>query len=117
MLNASKYDVTVCHLHELRETARSAPYDMRLLIFILHPPALEKDGLVTALRIRMATVETRAGVHAELKVEGERRLPIGIEQELYRIAQEALNNIMKHAQAQYVVILLRFTTQSVCMQI
>ncbi len=106
-LTAGKQDVTVNHLQELRDTARSAMYDMRLLIFELHPPALEQDGLVTALRVRLAAVEARAGVHAELEVEGERRLPIEIEQELYRIAQEALNNVMKHAQAQHVKIRLR----------
>jgi signal transduction histidine kinase len=116
-LAAGKQDVTVNHLQELRDTARSTMYDMRLLIFELHPPALEQDGLVTALRIRLATVEARAGVHAELKVEGERRLSIGIEQELYRIAQEALNNIMKHAQAQHVTIRLRFTDGTVWMQV
>lgn len=116
-LESGKQDVTVSHLHELRETARSAMYDMRLLIFELHPPALEQEGLVTALRIRLAAVEARAGVHAELEVEGERRLPIAVEQELYRIAQEALNNIMKHAQAQQVTLRLAFTPGKVRLQI
>jgi len=116
-LAAGKQTVAVSHLHELRDTARSAMYDMRLLIFELHPPALEQEGLVTALRIRLAAVEARAGVQSELEVEGERRLPIEIEQELYRIAQEALNNIMKHAQAQHVRILLQFTTEAVRLQV
>jgi signal transduction histidine kinase len=116
-LDAGKHDVTVNHLQELRDTAQSAMYDMRLLIFELHPPTLEQEGLVTALRVRLAAVEARAGVHVELKVEGERRLPIGIEQELYRIAQEALNNIMKHAQAQHVVIHLRFASGTVCLEV
>ncbi len=98
-LAAGKQDVTVQHLHELRDTARSTMYDHALLIFELHPPVLEEEGLVTALRLRLAVVEARAGMRADLKVEGERRLPIGVEQELYRIAQEVLNNIMKHARA------------------
>ena len=116
-LAAGKQDVTVQHLHELRDTARSTMYDMRLLIFELHPPALEQEGLVTALRVRLAAVEARAGVHADLKVEGERRLPIGMEQELYRIAQEALNNIMKHARAQHVTLRLQFADGVVCLQV
>ena len=116
-LTAGKQDVTVNYLHELRDTARSAMYDMRLLIFELHPPTLEQDGLVTALRVRLASVEAQAGVHAELEVEGERRLPIMIEQELYRIAQEALNNIMKHAQAQYVMVRVQFNDGNVCLQV
>ena len=116
-LQSGKQDVTVSHLQELRETARSAMYDMRLLIFELHPPALEQEGLVTALRIRLAAVEARAGVRAELDVEGERRLPIAVEQELYRIAQEALNNIMKHARAQHVTLRMRFGDRTVSLQI
>jgi signal transduction histidine kinase/ligand-binding sensor protein len=106
-LAAGKQDVTLNHLQELRETARSAMHDMRLLIFELHPPALEQEGLVTALRLRLAAVEARAGLQTELEVEGERRLPIAMEQELYRIAQEALNNVMKHAKAQHVTVRLQ----------
>jgi signal transduction histidine kinase/ligand-binding sensor protein len=107
-LTAGKQDVTLNHLQELRDTARSAMHDMRLLIFELHPPALEQEGLVTALRVRLAAVEARAGLQTKLEVEGERRLPITIEQELYRIAQEALNNVMKHAKAQHVTIRLQY---------
>ncbi|MBN1886525.1 MAG: ATP-binding protein, partial [Thermoflexales bacterium] len=92
-------------------------HDMRLLIFELHPPVLEQEGLVTALRVRLAAVEARAGLQTELEVEGERRLPIGIEQELYRIAQEALNNVMKHAKARHVTIRLQFTDTTVCLQV
>lgn len=116
-LTAGKQTVTVNHLQELRDTARSAMYDMRLLIFELHPPALEQEGLVTALRVRLASVEARAGVQAKIEVEGERRLPIALEQELYRIAQEALNNIMKHARAKHVTIRLQFTAGAVCLQV
>ena len=116
-LAGGKSDVTVSHLQELRDTARSTMYDMRLLIFELHPPALEEEGLITALRVRLASVEARAGVHAELEVEGERRLPIRIEQELYRIAQEALNNIMKHARAQHVTLKMQFSNGTVSLQI
>jgi signal transduction histidine kinase len=114
---AGKQNVTVNHLQELRNTARGAMQDMRLLIFELHPPALEQEGLVAALQIRLAAVEARAGLQTELAVEGERRLPIVIEQELYRIAQEALNNVMKHARAQHVTIRLQFTDTTVCLQV
>jgi signal transduction histidine kinase/ligand-binding sensor protein len=114
---AGKQDVTVNHLQELRNTARGAMHDMRLLIFELHPPALEQEGLVAALQIRLAAVEARAGLQTELTVEGERRLPIVIEQELYRIAQEALNNVMKHARAHQVTIRLQFTDKTVCLQV
>ena len=107
-LTSGKEDLAQDHLSELRNMVREAMLDMRLLIFELHPPALEQEGLVAALRVRLAAVEARAGLQTELEVEGERRLPITIEQELYRIAQEALNNVMKHAQAQHVTIRLQY---------
>jgi signal transduction histidine kinase len=107
-LAAGKQEVTLDHLEELRDTARTAMHNMRLLIFELHPPALEQEGLVTALRVRLAAVEARAGLQTEIEVEGERRLPIAMEQELYRIAQEALNNVMKHAKAQRVTVCLQY---------
>jgi signal transduction histidine kinase/ligand-binding sensor protein len=114
---AGKQAVTANHLQELRDTARGAMHDMRLLIFELHPPALEQEGFVAALQVRLAAVEARAGLQTELTVEGERRLPIVIEQELYRIAQEALNNVMKHARAQHVTIHLQFTDTTTCLQV
>jgi signal transduction histidine kinase/ligand-binding sensor protein len=116
-LAAGKKDVTVNHLQELRDTARGAMHDMRLLIFELHPPTLEQEGLVAALQVRLAAVEARAGLQTELAVEGARRLPIVIEQELYRIAEGALNNVVKHARAQHVTVRLRFTDQVVSLQV
>jgi signal transduction histidine kinase len=108
-LAAGQADVTASHLQLLRETTQDAMRDMRLLIFELHPPDLEKEGLVTALQARVAAVETRAGLRTEFLVEGERRLPFSIEQELYGIAQEALNNVGRHARAQRVAVHLQIT--------
>ena len=116
-LAAGKKDVTANHLQELRDTAQEAMRDMRLLIFELHPPVLEKEGLVTALQARLAAVETRAGLKPEFRVEGERRLPLFVEQELYRIAQEALNNVLKHARAQHVTVYLQFAAETVCLEV
>jgi signal transduction histidine kinase len=116
-LAAGKQDVAAENLAELQAMAREALFDIRLLIFELHPPILEGQGLVVALRIRLAAVETRAGLQAEMRVDGGRRLPLPIEEDLYRIALEALNNVVKHAKAQHVVIYLRFDEQHVCLEI
>jgi signal transduction histidine kinase len=96
------------NLQEARSMAREAMYDMRLLVFELRPFMLEKEGLVSALRARLAAVEGRAGLQTEVRVENERRLPLQIEEELYRIAQEGLNNVVKHAQAREVQIQLKY---------
>src|SRR5512143_584829 len=91
--------------------------DMRLLIFQLHPPVLETEGLVAALQARLAAVEDRAGLQTEFRVESERRLPIAIEAELYWIAQEALNNVLKHAAARHVTVHLLFTAATVHLEV
>jgi len=116
-LAAGKQDVTAGYLQELQETAQEGMRDMRLLIFQLHPPVLETEGLVAALQARLAAVEGRAGLQTEFRVDGERRLPIAIEGELYWIAQEALNNVRKHAAAQHVIVHMNFTTSSISLEV
>jgi signal transduction histidine kinase len=116
-LAAGKTEVTAGYLQELQETARDGMRDMRLLIFQLHPPVLETEGLVAALQARLAAVENRAGLQVEFRIEGERRVPIAVEEELYWIAQEALNNVRKHASAKHVVVHLHFGAASVCLEV
>ena len=116
-LAAGKQDVTANYLNELQETAKEGMRDMRLLIFELHPPVLETEGLVAALQARLAAVEGRAGLKTEFRVEGERRLPIAIESELYWIAQEALNNVRKHAAARRVSVTLLFTAATITLEV
>jgi len=107
-MSKGKMAVAAKNLQELRSMTHEAMLDMRLLIFELHPPILEVEGLVVALRTRLESVEARSGVQTEFTVVGERRLPISIEIELYRIAQEALTNVVKHAKAQQVSVHLHF---------
>jgi signal transduction histidine kinase len=116
-LAAGKSDVAAGYLQELQETAQEGMRDMRLLIFQLHPPVLEAEGLVAALQARLAAVEGRAGLKTEFRIEGERRLPVAIEEELYWIAQEALNNVRKHAVAQHVTVHLHFAAASVRLEV
>ncbi len=99
------------NLQELRTLARQGIADMRLLLFRLHPPVLEDGGLVVALQGRLEAIEARAGLQIDLRVEGENTLPIVIEEELYKIAQEALNNVVKHAKAEHVIVHLQFRAQ------
>jgi signal transduction histidine kinase len=106
-LAKGKTDVAAEDLQELRSMNREAMLDMRLLVFELHPPILEKEGLIVALQARLESVEARSGIHTEFVAEGERRLPASIEVELYRIAQEALTNVVKHAKAQQVSVHLK----------
>lgn len=94
-------------LVEISEVAQQALKEMRLLIHELRPPLLEKEGLVGVLRQRLAAVEKRAGVKVNLTVEEVTELPITMEEALYYIATEALNNAIKHAAAASVTVSLR----------
>jgi signal transduction histidine kinase len=116
-LSAGKGEVAAGYLAELQQTAQEGMRDMRLLIFQLHPPVLEAEGLVAALQTRLAAVEDRAGLQTQFRIEGERRLPIAIEEDLYWIAQEALNNVRKHAAARHVTVHLRFTAATVRLEV
>jgi len=92
------------HLSELQDTAQEALAEMRLLVFELRPPILEEQGLLVALQARLQAVEGRAGVRTEFRTDVEERLPLDVEEGLYRIAVEALNNALKHAQAQNIKV-------------
>jgi signal transduction histidine kinase/ligand-binding sensor domain-containing protein len=95
------------HLQEVQDTAQEALSEMRLLIFELRPPILEESGLVAALQARLQAVEGRAGLRTAFQTNLEGRLPPDLEEGLYRIAQEALNNALKHAQAEQIRVQLR----------
>lgn len=90
---------TADHLQQIKEMAQQALREMRLLIFELRPSPLTENGLAAALRYRLETVESRAGIDASLDVHGDAPIPPEAETSLYWIAQEALNNALKHAQA------------------
>jgi signal transduction histidine kinase/streptogramin lyase len=117
LLTSGEIETAAGHLRELRDTAQEALREMRLLIFELHRPALEKSGLAAALQARLDAVESRGGMHAELVVEGSEQIARPVQAELYNIAQEALNNALKHAHANSVVIHLRFGEEATEMEI
>jgi PAS domain S-box-containing protein len=94
-------------LSELRDLQKDALAEMRTLIFELRPQGLETDGLAQALRNHGAAVQSRTGLSVSVEVEHDERLPLDIEESLYRIAQEALHNVVKHANAQHARIVLR----------
>jgi len=91
------------HLCIMQETAQLALSEMRLLIFQLRSPTL-RDGLATALQERLESVEQRSGIKTTFTSSGSGCVDVRIDEDLYRIAQEALNNVLKHARAQTVAV-------------
>ena len=100
------------YLSRLGDTCQQALKEMRLLVYQLRPLALESEGIVGALRQRLDAVEKRAGMEARLLFDGPIDLPARLEEELYRVAQEALNNALKHAAATSVTV--RFASGDGC---
>lgn len=90
----------------LSETAQRALKEMRLLVYELKLPELEQVGLIGALQQRLDSVEKRAGVEASLVTRNVASYSAPIEEMLYRVAQEALNNSLKHAAAKSVTVSL-----------
>ena len=89
-------------LAQLRDLQREALAEMRALIFELRPGNLEQDGLARALRTHTAALQGRIGLPIVVESPLEERLPLPIEEVLYRISQEALHNVVKHASARQV---------------
>jgi signal transduction histidine kinase len=106
----------------VEDVAREALAEMRLLIHELRPPVLAEEGLAAALQARLQAVESRSGVQIAFREEPvaetePQRLPTTIEQGLYRIGQEALNNALKHARADRITVCLRFASKLVSLEI
>lgn len=106
-LKSGKIEVVDGYLHEIRQSARQTLQEIRLLIFELSPPILQKYGLAAALQARLDGVERRSGIKTTIEIHPVERLPLKLETGLYRIAQEALNNALKHAQAGHVAVSLK----------
>jgi PAS domain S-box-containing protein len=101
-------DAVRAKLAELRELQKDALAEMRTLIFELRPKSLEQDGLEQALRTHAAAVQGRTGLSVTVEADTglPERLPAEAEETLYRIGQEALHNVVKHASASSARILL-----------
>jgi signal transduction histidine kinase len=110
-------DAVADHLCELRRTAQESLREMRLLIFELRLPTLKSEGLAAALQMRLEAVEEKVGLETSLTAEGDGRLAPEIEEGLYRIAQEALNNALKHAHANHVTVYLHHNHQLIALKI
>jgi signal transduction histidine kinase len=95
------------YLSRIGENARQAVKELRLFLFQLQPFDLEKEGLVSVLHHRLAAVEGRADIKARFLADESISLSKKKEVALYYIAQEALNNVLRHASAKSVSVTLK----------
>jgi signal transduction histidine kinase len=91
----------------LRELVVSTLQDVRRLAVELRPSALDDFGLATAVERLVDNLRDHSGLRVDVEAQlGKARLPPDVETTLYRIIQEALTNIVKHAEAKHISILL-----------
>jgi signal transduction histidine kinase len=116
-LDAGDATTAAGQLREIQATTHEALREMRLLIFELRPPILKREGLAVALQTRLDAVEGRFGLAVHFVDRGNGRLSPEIEEGLYRVAQEALNNVLKHACASSVTVSLQQQQERVSLEI
>jgi len=102
---------------ELRQLTRGALAEMRTLLFELRPAALNQARLPDLLRQLSEAMMGRKGLPIRLEVVGECEIPCEVKVEMYRIAQESLNNVIKYARATRVEIQVRLEADQVHMEI
>ncbi len=100
-----------------REMAGEALAEMRSLIFELRPAALQEKGLAMALSNHINLFRRRTGVEVTLTLNGDERLSPDVEFALYRVAQEALNNVAKHARARHVRVKLDLRPEEALLEV
>jgi signal transduction histidine kinase len=117
LVRSGDLDKAAENLVELKGMALDALAEMRLLIYELRPSIFEQEGLAAALQARLDAVEGRVGLETNLSIAGQISLPSHVEESLYRITQEALNNVLKHANAHTVRVKLTQDEQNVCLEV
>ncbi len=104
---------TAGHIEAALQLNRETQQELKLIIDELRPAALQGKGLAHALKEYADRWQEHTGIKAETTVSGERPLPFEVEQALYRVLQEALSNIARHADADAVRLSLSMSPEQV----
>jgi ligand-binding sensor domain-containing protein/signal transduction histidine kinase len=101
------------HLNEAENLVTDVIQELTFLVQEIYPLALQEKGLVTTLREHIFEWENRNDTVVQLITRNERRLPLDVEQALYRVTQEALANVARHSHARRVDLALVYERDSV----
>lgn len=105
-LAALKDEISPDKAKEVLGIIDQAVTETRTLAYSLRPPLLDDLGLLPSLRRLAEMVEAASGLEMHLNLEEGERLPRPVESLLFYVAQEAIRNVQKHAQAKHVVVTL-----------
>lgn len=115
---ASVPPLAITKLQEVRTTAEQAATGLRQFARELRPPMLDDLGMVAAIRKLVMDFMDRTAIDGRMEIKGEeQRLPPDLELAIFRIAQEALSNVERHAAATRVSVLFSFSSGTVTMEI
>jgi signal transduction histidine kinase len=101
------------HLGEAENLVYEVIQELTFLIQEMYPMALKEKGLATTLREYVFEWENRNGVMINLIIQNPRRMPLEMEQALYRMIQEALANVARHSQADKVNVSLSYNSENI----
>lgn len=99
------------------ELAEAGMAEMRALIFELRPESLATEGVVEALRKQAAALKARYRLNVVTQLDSEPDVSVEAKEALYRIAQEAMHNVIKHAQASVIDVRLACRNGDVLLEI
>ncbi|HPH95862.1 MAG TPA: sensor histidine kinase [Anaerolineaceae bacterium] len=105
------------HIEAALQLNRETQQELKLIIDELRPAALAGKGLAQAVAEYTARWHEHTGIKVEITVSGDRTLPLNVEQVLYRVLQESLSNIARHAEADQVKLTLTMFAQQVTLVI
>lgn len=105
------------YISRLGELAQQCLKELRLLVHEMRPSLLEKEGLAGALQARLDAVERHSGIRAQFMIEFDKRLSPALQLQYYRVAEEALNNALKHAGATAVRVYIQADDHSATLEI
>ncbi|HEY2471120.1 MAG TPA: response regulator [Terracidiphilus sp.] len=104
----------VSGLSEALELLDSLTQELRTVSYLLHPPLLEDSGLAAALRQYTDGLFDRSGLAVNLQIDPNlRRLPSDIEATVFRIVQEALTNVHKHANTKSATVRISYESDQI----
>jgi two-component system sensor histidine kinase DegS len=114
MLAKGELEVVKTELGELKRNVRMELEEVRKIIFNLRPMTLDDLGLVPTIRKLTQDYEEKTKIRTKFELRGrERRLASAMEVALFRLVQESLTNVLKHADATYVSVEMSFPAEGV----
>ncbi len=105
-------------LREVREIVQSTLEKVRSLSHALHPVVLDEAGLESALDVYLPAFQRQTGINVQYRKTGtSRELDRGVSIQLYRVMQEALNNVARHSGSQRAAVNLNFEATAVVLEV